>query len=289
MFSEYDTARVHALDINGNELEGFPVDIFAPPEFEEDWLANGGSPIIVDIDGDGFQEIVCDFQQWGLDAPSFIYAINHDGTIKNDDIWPIYSGIGLWHQHSSLAAGDIDNDGLLELVSAYSKHNPDYPEIGYGGGEVIVYDFETPMNQNLIDWPMFQHDPQHSGCYEKIIGNYNPTVDIAGPKNGKPNEEYEYNFTLYDSDGDNVSFFVNWGDETTQDWIGPYESGEKVSIRHIWANKGNYEIKAKAKDEYGAESNWETFNVAIKRSRSMNYFFLRFLDHFLILKQILNL
>ncbi|RLF44681.1 MAG: hypothetical protein DRN29_08030, partial [Thermoplasmata archaeon] len=39
-------------------------------------------------------------------------------------------------------------------------------------------------------------------------------------------------------------------------WLGPYKSGEKIVISHSWNRRGSYEVRVKAKDIYGRESEW---------------------------------
>jgi parallel beta-helix repeat protein len=76
-----------------------------------------------------------------------------------------------------------------------------------------------------------------------------PSID--GPVNGKPGEEYDYTFSVEDSDGDEFFIFVDWGDGTNPNWIGPFESGTDVILKHSWAEKGTYIISARAKDAKG--------------------------------------
>jgi murein tripeptide amidase MpaA len=94
-----------------------------------------------------------------------------------------------------------------------------------------------------------------------------PTIN--GPIKGKPGQEYNYTFSSVDPDNDNVYFYIEWGDGDTEEWIGPYTSGEEVLVNHIWAKKGTYTIKAKAKDIYDAESGFESYTVTIPRLRSL--------------------
>jgi hypothetical protein len=76
-------------------------------------------------------------------------------------------------------------------------------------------------------------------------------------------------------------------------WIGPYGSGEEVTINHTWSKRGNYNIKAKAKDALGAESNWGTLYVSMPKNKAFNPLFLRFLENhpcmFPILRHLLGL
>jgi hypothetical protein len=84
---------------------------------------------------------------------------------------------------------------------------------------------------------------------------------IDGPGSGKVGVLYRYNVSTVDPDGDNVFYFVDWGDNTSTGWVGPYASGVGFTASHAWSNKGTYDIKAKAKDVYGNESVWSTLRV----------------------------
>lgn len=79
---------------------------------------------------------------------------------------------------------------------------------------------------------------------------------INGPTFGKPNTEYTFEFTATDPEGEEVFYYIDWGDGTNEDWIGPYTSGETIEANHEWTDLGDYTIKAKAKDIYGARSLW---------------------------------
>ncbi len=130
-----------------------------------------------------------------------------------------------------------------------------------------IYSFNAPANviQNF-----------------KIIcaatGNQPPNPPtITGPAQGKINVATEYNFTATDPDGDEIYYFIEWGDHTNSSWIGPYPSGDIVAKSHIWSKKGTYAIKAKAKDTSGAESDWGTLTITVPCSYgSFNMPFVQF-------------
>jgi hypothetical protein len=71
-------------------------------------------------------------------------------------------------------------------------------------------------------------------------------------------------FKLYtnDPDGDDVYYFIEWGDGSDSGWVGPYKSGVYIKKNHIYENSGTYYIRIKAKDVYGAES-LESINFSI--------------------------
>jgi hypothetical protein len=95
-----------------------------------------------------------------------------------------------------------------------------------------------------------------------ITDNNPPSVpDITGPVQGEPGNDYLYNLVSTDAEGQNLYYFVDWGDNTTTEWLGPYISGTQIHVTHSWAEQGNYTVKAKAKDTMGGESDWGTINV----------------------------
>jgi len=97
-----------------------------------------------------------------------------------------------------------------------------------------------------------------------------PSVPIIeGPDRGKEGKNYTYYFNSTDFDDDEIYYYIDWGDDTCENWIGPYESGEKIKCIHNWTDRGKYTISAKAKDGYGAESDLGTHNVKIPRNKQV--------------------
>jgi hypothetical protein len=86
--------------------------------------------------------------------------------------------------------------------------------------------------------------------------------EIRGPIHGKEGQEYEYVLRACDPHNQQVFYYVDWGDNSSTGWIGPYKSGEEALVSHSWS-EGTYTIKARAKDSYGAVSNWTTLEVEI--------------------------
>ena len=105
---------------------------------------------------------------------------------------------------------------------------------------------------------------------EDIIVNFagSPEApDIEGPTEGKPGIEYNYTFVSTDPEGDDIFYYIDWGDGQFVEWIGPYLSGEEITQCHSWDTKGTYIIKAKAKDTNDIESDWGDLEVKIPRTR----------------------
>jgi len=124
----------------------------------------------------------------------------------------------------------------------------------YPNGEAWIYEKNWYQDLNYADF-----------CFETYGINsstpFPPT--ITGPTNGKVRVATAYNFTTTDPDDDDVYYFIDWGDNKNSGWIGPYTSGEQITESHSWLKKGNYTIKAKAKDPSGNESDWGTLSVTM--------------------------
>lgn len=92
------------------------------------------------------------------------------------------------------------------------------------------------------------------------------TPAITGETNGVTQTSYTYVMQTTDPDWDDVQYFIDWGDNTNSGWIGPYNIGQIASANHSWSSKGTYDLKVKAKDQYGAESDWATLTVTMPYS-----------------------
>lgn len=114
----------------------------------------------------------------------------------------------------------------------------------------------------------------------KSTGNEPPSDPIiTGPSSGSTGESLTFKFTSIDPDGDQVSYFVQWGDGTDTGWFGPFASGAQQSKSHSWGDQGTFTIKAKAKDTNGAESGWTDHIITIPRNKIV---------HVLLFQQILE-
>jgi hypothetical protein len=77
-----------------------------------------------------------------------------------------------------------------------------------------------------------------------------------GTRTGKVGQSYTFNASTTDLDGDLLYYKWSFGDGTFSAWLGPYKSGEQVSVLHNWSKRGNYEVQVKARDEHRSESDW---------------------------------
>ncbi len=168
------------------------------------------------------------------------------------------------------------------------------PKWGRVTNEGIDYLSSSKFGCPLLGNP-FWMDPGFGDVAWYLTGGINEQPDtpvIDGPINGKIGVEYEYNFSIFDPEGDMMYIRIDWGDGVPGKWDGPFSSGSVINYTHSWSKVGTYIIKAQAKDIYDYESDWGALTVTIPRTRPFIYKFkllTLFLDRLSISNRILNL
>ena len=116
--------------------------------------------------------------------------------------------------------------------------------------------------------------------------------EIEGPTSGSAGTSYDFTFTSIDPDGDDVKYYIKWGDGDSE-WTSFVASGTPVTVSHTWDSQGTFTIQAKAKDSENAESGYSTFQVRIPRNKVVTNPFMqlfeRFQNAFPFLRQLLGL
>ena len=162
-------------------------------------------------------------------------------------------------------ANDILPQGTISSIPPNTPSNP-YPEDGA---------IDVPIDV-VLSWTGGQnHRPE-------------PPI-ISGPTSGNPGTPYDYTFIGMDPDGDQIYYFIDWGDHTVEEWIGPFDSEDPQIVSHTWETKGTYTIQAKAKDTHGAEGEVSDFVVNMPRNKAIQRPFFNFLENHLNLFPILRL
>jgi hypothetical protein len=78
----------------------------------------------------------------------------------------------------------------------------------------------------------------------------------SGQASGKIKQEYTYTTSTTDPNGDQVQYLWFLSDGYYSGWLGPYNSGDTCTLTHAWSEEGSYQIKVKARDDHGYESDW---------------------------------
>lgn len=123
-------------------------------------------------------------------------------------------------------------------------------------GEYMVKVKAKDINGATSDWSQ----PHEISI---VLNDAPDTPTISGPGTGTPGKNYLFKLLTTDINDDDVYYFIDWGDGTTTEWIGPFTSGIQATTTHSWSEQGTYIVKVKAKDVIGDESDWGTMDVAM--------------------------
>jgi len=192
--------------------------------------------ILANLDQDKEPEII-----YGSNGE--VQAWNWDGTfVPGWESILLYPDQGDYsYRMSSVVAGDIDNDGLQEIIvgsasaihifnrsgTLLDKKSPGWLTRSYVGIADVDGDGKTELcGVNISDifyggfqgihlwpiegdgnydaWPMFQHDAQHTGCY--IRPNSTPKLNHIGDKMTNEGELLQFSISATDLDGDPLTY-----------------------------------------------------------------------------------
>ena len=129
-----------------------------------------------------------------------------------------------------------------------------------------ILEFETTYYWYIVA------DDNRSGSNESLLWNFTTKVNHPpetpskpyGPIRGDAGEELQFVTSTFDPDKDDIYYWFDWGNGNNSGWIGPFHSNEIVNASYTWLEGGDYLIRVKAKDVYGAESNWsQNFSIHI--------------------------
>jgi hypothetical protein len=198
------------------------------------------------------------------DTPT-TYTVNHDPSVSQ-----------------GLTTFEVEVEGVKNALCAISQ---DFILLGYGytneTGNAAVEFFEPFDREGVVDLVVTAYNMIP---YMTIL-NTNTAPEKPerpdGPDQGKPGSVYMFTTVTTDVDGDQIFYNFSWGDDTYSGWVGPFESGETGTASHSWDENGTYEIRAKAKDVFGDESDWsEPFSVSMPRDRTFFFTLLEILEQF---------
>jgi len=169
----------------------------------------------------------------------------------------------------SVTVGGIDNVAFYQNKLAASGRR-DVHELDLTLSVEWIGDGELSIDLSITNNEEFFNEPPES-------------PEITGPSQGKNGVEHTFEITATDPDGNDLYYYINWGDESEEELVGPYASGRTASVTHAWVEKGSYMIQVKSRDIYDETSDWVTIEVSIAKSRpkSMTPLLRLFLDRVL--------
>jgi len=277
-----------------------------------------GSSASISADGTIFFGTYLDDGSGGGD----IIALNPDGTekwrtrIATDFVWSspaiaedgtIYigsannGGVGYLHaigRGELKVKADGPHYGLISEPlqfsgSAWGGYSPYNWYWDFGDGKTSdeqnpMHIYTSPNNYTITLTVTDNSSNQSSDTTWAWIQESNEPPDkpsITGETNGKIKTEYDYQFLSSDPEGLHIWYFIDWRDGSDTGWIGPYKSGKEITLNHQWSEKGEFVIRCKAKDPYGAESDWGELKVTMPHT----FWWLNsLLDRFPLLNRLLG-
>ena len=77
-----------------------------------------------------------------------------------------------------------------------------------------------------------------------------------------------YETKTTDPDNNKIRYIFDWDDETEHTYTDFINSGETITVEHLWGKGGAHNIKVKARDIYGYESQWSnTLTVNVENNK----------------------
>ena len=157
------TGGLYAWDRRGKLMPGWPQsNQSATPVFN--------APIVVDLEGDGRNEVITSRQPefWSDELQIHfgypVQAYRYNGSLIPSMARPAY---GSWSGlDGSPAVADIDGDGRLELV--WTELREQGPNMDFPLPRIFAWDLTATVS-NSQPWPMYRADARHSGVAGAVV------------------------------------------------------------------------------------------------------------------------
>jgi len=149
-------------------------------------------------------------------------------------------------------ASCVSQESVVAGGETYTAYN-----ISYGA----MWMYYVPSVGNFVK--MVPADDTVDFSLEMIATSY-PSPDSPlkpdtpnGETNGQIGQSYDYTTKAIDPNGDQIKYGWDWdGDLIPDEWTGWYDSDVTITTSHTWTQQGNYDIRVKARDTSGLESEW---------------------------------
>jgi outer membrane protein assembly factor BamB len=217
------------------------------------------------------------------------FALNPNGTKK----WKFEAPGRIWFGNSPAISDDgiiyfgtTTQDGGKGRFIALNSDGTEHWNISYGlieSSPAIGIDGTIYICSSHLDYGYLH-------AINELDPNSPSSPEIDGPNSGRTETEYDYTLKSTSPIGNDVYYWIEWGDGDKTEWIGPFSSGEEITVSHTWSEDGTYTIKARAKDTDNLWGPWSEFEVTIPRTRASSYQWYEWLlERFPLLERLLGL
>jgi hypothetical protein len=279
-----DTYNNHIIEVNSTgTIVWQKTGLNWPVDAER--LTNGNTLIadfnnnrVIEVDNSG--TIVW---QFGINGPIDVERLANGNTLITEWIY-------------GTRVIEVDNSGTI--VWTYNTSTMKFDAERFANGNTLISEpfyGNSVIEVNSSGMIVWQKVGLNGPVDAERITNPPNAPTINGKTSGKAGKQYEYTFNAIDPDGDDIRYFIDWGDNNTE-WTDFNASGTDVKVKHTWSNEGSYNITAKAQDIYYAEGPEGTLTVTIPRTKPanfklnlLNWLFERYPNAFPVLRQLLSL
>jgi len=235
------------------------------------------------------------------EKPFFVYS--HSCLTGSFDNWDCYQG---YQEHDCIAeilTCEIPYGAFACILNArYGLGSEDSLESPSGAYDESFYkalfeenirelgrashyskeDHIWQIDENGMRWCFYETNLFGDPSLAIKLPNTPPNKPVVqGNPQGKIGEVQYFNIYSVDNEGDDVFYFIDWGDGTTTNWTGPFATETEVMFNHTWNEKDTYFVKVKAKDVFDSESDWSTLEITMPLSKSKMSVFFSFDNPFL--------
>jgi len=232
-----------------------------------------------------------------------------DDPLNDDDKDGVCGSIDNCPTEYNPAQSDTDGDGIGDACEQPPHADFIYVPREPTQGETILFsDTTSPGGGTLRKWNWSFGDyststEQHPSHLYTTIGEYIVHLNVTdingktstttktitvipndppekplvtGPVLGRAGTNSSFSIETTDPDGNQISYEIDWGDQTSRATLGPYNSGMKTPATHRWTAPGRYTIYITAIDTHHTRSNTTTHTIRIHDIYILNEYFMEY-------------
>jgi hypothetical protein len=193
--------------------------------------------------------------------------------------WIRYLSEDISSEYHDLCNLEIVHGGYSGLSDHASFHEFDFEAIFYMEYEINPdYHTSNDIIQNM--------NPSYASNVSRLLlatlaelSGFVPQIPPEIPEKptgrriGQSGTEYSYKSKTIDLNADVIYYQWSWDNESTSEWIGPFDSNAFCSVSHTWNENGEYEVKVRAKDSFNSETDWsDPLTVSMPKSKPHRLF-----------------